>query len=80
VKRYKKYRRKKRISPTTTSTADDRGIYAATAVAAEAVALKFHQQREKRQNFRQNETHYEMIWKIWKKTVKRNGKYRRKAR
>jgi hypothetical protein len=54
VKRYENYRRKKRISPTTTSTADDRGIYAATAVAAatEAVALKFHQQRKKRQNFR----------------------------
>jgi hypothetical protein len=34
------------------------GIYAA---AAAAIALKFHPKHEKRQNFRQNGTHYENI-------------------
>jgi hypothetical protein len=57
VKRYGKYSRKERIS--TTTTAADRGIYAAAAAAA--IALKFHPKHEKRQNLRQNETHYENI-------------------
>jgi hypothetical protein len=61
VKRYGKYSRKERIS--TTTTAADRRIYAAAAAAAAAaaIALKFHPKHEKRQNLRQNETHYENI-------------------
>jgi hypothetical protein len=56
VKRYGEYRRKERISSTTTiAAAAYRGIYAA------AAALKFHPKHEKRQNLRQNETHYENI-------------------
>jgi hypothetical protein len=41
----------------TTTTAADRGIYATAA----AAALKFHTKHEKRQNLRENETHYENI-------------------
>jgi hypothetical protein len=59
VKRYGKYRRKERIYTTTTTTAD-REICAAAA-AAESIALKFHPKHKKRQNLRQNETHYENI-------------------
>jgi hypothetical protein len=43
----------------TAAAAADRGLYVAAEATAAAIALKFHTKHEKRENIRQNETHYE---------------------
>jgi hypothetical protein len=56
------------VYPPTTSTADDRDIRRNSSSSSSSnSSVEIHEQHEKRQHFGQSETHYEMIWKIWKK-------------